>query len=203
MRAALLIDPQTGTTMNKILTAAALTGLLIGQVVAAPQTFVLDAHHTFPRLAYNHMGLSKQILRFNKSTGTVVLDAQAKEAQVDITIDMESIDTGSDEFDEHIRSADFFDIAKFPTATYKSTKVVFEGDKPVRVEGNLTIKGITKPVTLEITSFFHGDHPRLKKEAIGANATAQIKRSDFDTGKYAPAVSDEVILDIALEAIVE
>lgn len=189
--------------MKKTLIAAAFTAFFAGQALAAPQTYVIDSSHTFPRFSYNHMGMSKQILRFNKTTGTVVLDKAAKEAKVDVTIDTTTIDTGFEAFDGHIQGADFLDTAKFPTATFKSTKVVFEGDKPVSIEGDLTIKGITKPVTLTVTSFFNGPHPMLKKEAIGANATTVIKRSDFDAGKFAPAVGDEVTLDIALEAVVE
>lgn len=189
--------------MKKTLIAAAFATFFAGQAMAAPQTYALDSTHTFPRFSYNHMGLSKQILRFNKTTGTVVLDKQAKEAKVDVTIDMTSIDTGFDTFDGHIQGEDFLDTAKFPTATFKSTKVVFDGDKPVSIEGDLTIKGITKPVTLQVTSFFNGPHPMMKKDAIGANATAVIKRTEFNAGKFAPGVSDEVTLDIALEAIAQ
>lgn len=189
--------------MKKTLIAGIFASLIAAPVLAAPQTYVLDPTHSFPRFSYDHMGFSKQILRFNKTTGTVVLDKQAKQANVDVTIDMTSIDTGFDEFDTHIQGADFLDTAKFPTATFKSTKVNFEGDKPVSIDGNLMIKGISKPVTLTVTSFLNGPHPMLKKDAIGANATAVIKRSDFNAGMFAPAVGDEVTLDIALEAIVE
>jgi len=189
--------------MKRTLIAAAFATFFAGQALAAPQTYVLDSSHSFPRFSYDHMGMSKQILRFNETTGTVVLDEEAKQAQVDVTIDMTSIDTGFGPFDEHIQGEDFLDTAQFPTATFKSTKVVFENDKPVSIEGDLTIKGITKPVTLTVTSFFSGPHPMMKKEAIGANATAVIKRSDFNAGKFAPAVGDEVTLDIGLEAIVE
>lgn len=189
--------------MKKTLIAAAFATFFAGQAMAAPQTYVIDSTHTFPRFSYSHMGLSKQILRFDKTTGTVVFDKEAKEAQVDVTIDMTTVSTGSDVFNDHIQGEDFLDTAQFPTATFKSTKVVFEGDEPVRIEGDLTIKGITKPVTLTVTSFFSGPHPMLKKDAIGANATATIVRSEFNAGKFAPGVSDEVELDIALEAIVE
>ncbi|HWL29515.1 MAG TPA: YceI family protein [Burkholderiaceae bacterium] len=189
--------------MKKTLIAALLSAFVVGPALAAPQTYVLDPDHTFLRFSYDHMGMSKQIMRFNTTTGSVVLDKEAKQAQVDITIDMKSIDTGVEVFDEHIQGADFLDTAKYPTATFKSTKVSFDGDKPVSVDGDLTIKGITKPVTLTITSFLNGPHPMLKKEAIGANATAVIKRSEFNAGNFVPAVSDEVTLDIALEAIVQ
>ncbi|MCC2595570.1 YceI family protein [Pusillimonas sp. MFBS29] len=189
--------------MKTTLVAAAFATLLAGQAMSAPQTYSVDPTHTFPRFSYNHMGMSKQILRFNKTSGTVVLDQEAKEAKVDITIDMTSIDTGFEMFDGHIQGADFLDTAKYPTATFKSTKVNFEGDKPVSVEGDLTIKDVTKPVTLTITSFYKGPHPMLKKDAIGANATAVIKRTEFNAGKFAPGVGDEVTLDIALEAVAQ
>lgn len=187
--------------MKKMLIAAAFAAFFAGQAMAAPQSYTLDPTHSFPRFSYDHMGMSKQILRFNKTTGTVVLDKAAKQANVDVVIDMTSIDTGFEMFDGHIQGADFLDTAQFPTATFKSTKVVFEGDKPTSIEGNLTIKGITKPVTLTVTSFFNGAHPMLKKDSIGANATTIIKRSEFNAGKFAPGVGDDVTLDIALEAI--
>lgn len=189
--------------MKKTLIAAAFATFFAGQAMAAPVTYAVDSSHTFPRFSYNHMGLSKQILRFDKTEGTVVLDKEAKEAKVDVTIDMTSISTGFDLFNDHIQGEDFLDTAKYPTATFKSTKVVFDGDKPTSIEGDLTIKGVTKPVTLTVTSFFNGPHPMLKKDAIGANATAVISRTEFNAGKYAPGVSDEVTLDIALEAVAQ
>lgn len=189
--------------MKKTLFAAAFATLLAAPAFAAPVTYTIDTTHTFPRFSYDHMGFSKQILRFNKTTGTVVLDKQAKQAKVDVTIDMNTISTGYETFDGHLRGADFFDVAQFPTATFKSTKVNFKGDVPVSIEGNLTIKGITKPVTLTVTSFTSKPHPMLKKDAIGANATAVIKRSEFNAGKFVPNVGDEVTLDIALEAIAQ
>lgn len=189
--------------MKKTLIAALFASAIAGPAFAAPQTYVVDSSHTFPRFSYNHMGLSKQILSFKKTTGTVVLDKDSNEAEVDITIDMTSINTGFELFDQHIQNEDFLDTARYPTATFKSTKVVFEGDKPVSIEGDLTIKDVTKPVTLTVTHFFSGPHPMLQKDAIGANASATIIRSEFNAGKYAPGVGDEVTLDIALEAVVQ
>jgi len=174
---------------------------LAAPALAAPETYAIDGSHTFPRFSYNHLGFSKQLSRFDKTTGTVTLDKAAKTGSVDVTIDTTSVDTGFPTFNEHIQGADFLDTAQFPTATFKSTSVRFEGDKPVEVVGNLTLKGVTKPVTLTVTSFQAIPHPMLKKDALGANATAVIKRSDFGAGKYAPYVGDEVTLDIAIEAI--
>lgn len=169
--------------------------------MAAPQSYTIDPSHTFASFSYNHMGLSEQRSRFNNTSGTVVFDAKAKTGSVQVEIDMNSVDTGSDEFNEHIKAADFFDTSKFPKATYKSTRVVFKGDQPVAVEGELTIKGVTKPVTLVIDSFAAKEHPMQRKPAVGANAHVKIKRSEFNAGKYAPVVSDDVTITITLEAV--
>ena len=169
--------------------------------LAAPEVFNLDSTHSFPRFSYSHLGYSIQMSRFDKATGTVTLDKAAKTAAVDIVIDTKSVNTGSTTFNEHIQNEDFLDTAKYPTATFKSTKVIFDGDKPAKIEGNLTLKGITKPVTLTVTSFQAMPHPMLKRDAIGANATTKVKRTDFNMGKNAPYVGDEVTIDISLEAI--
>jgi len=187
--------------MKKQLATLALALAAAAPSFAAPETFALDHDHTFPRFSYTHLGYSLQLSRFDKTTGTIVLDKAAKTASVDIVIDTKSISTGSTTFNEHIQGEDFLDTAKYPTATFKSTKVVFEGDKPVSIEGKLTLKGVTKPVTLKVTSFQAMPHPMVKKDAIGANATTTVKRSDFNMGKYAPHVGDDVTIDIALEAL--
>ena len=187
---------------SKLGAALALATLIAAPSFAADR-FVIDNGHTYPRFSYSHFGYSTQLSRFNKTSGTITLDAAKRVAAVDIVIDTTSVDTGLAAFDEHIQAAEFLDTAKHPTATFKSTGVKFEGDKPVAVEGNLTLKGITKPVTLTITSFQAMPHPMQKKDAIGANAFTVVKRTDFDMGKYAPYVGDEVRIDIAVEAIKE
>ena len=189
--------------MKKQLALLALAAATTLPAVADPATFVLDEAHSFPRFSYSHFGFSTQLSRFDKTTGTVVFDAAAKTGAVDIVINTKTVNTGFPTFNEHIQGEDFLDTAKYPTATFKSTKVVFEGDKPVSVEGNLTIKGVTRPATLTVTSFQAMPHPMLKKDAIGANAYTVIKRSEFNAGKYAPYVGDEVRIDIAVEAIKE
>ena len=188
---------------TRLALATAIATSLSASALAAPETFAIDGTHTFPRFSYSHFGYSKQLSRFNKTTGKIILDKEAKTGSVDVTIDMKSVDTGYDVFNSHIQGEDFLDTEKYPTATFKSTKVHFEGDKPVAVEGNLTIKGVTKSMTLTIDSFQLMPHPMLKKDALGANASAKIKRSDFNAGKYAPYVGDEVTLDIGVEAIKE
>jgi polyisoprenoid-binding protein YceI len=120
---------------------------------------------------------------------------------VNVTIATASVDTGYPLFNEHIHGKDFLETSKYPTATFTSSKINFDGDKLASVEGTLTLKGISKPVTLDVTSFQCMPHPMLKKDAWGANATAVVKRTDFNMGKYAPNVGDDVMLSIAVEAV--
>jgi polyisoprenoid-binding protein YceI len=174
-----------------------------GSVLAAPETYVIDANHTKPRFSYNHLGYSTQLSRFDKISGKIVLDKEAKQGTMNVNIDTTSVNTGYALFNEHIQGEDFFDTAKFPTATFSSSKVNFKGDKISSIDGTLTIKGISKPVTLAVTSFMCMPHPMLKKEACGANATVVVKRSDFNMGKHVPYVSDEVTIDIPVEAVKE
>jgi polyisoprenoid-binding protein YceI len=190
-------------TLTKLSAAFILAAAAAAPAMAAPETYVVDGGHTFPRFSYSHLGFSTQLSHFNKTTGKVVFDKAAKTGSVDIVIDTKSVDTGFATFNDHIQGEDFLDTAKYPTATFKSTKVIFEGDKPAKIEGNLTIKGVTKPVTLTVTSFLAMPHPMQKKDAIGANAFTVIKRTEFNAGKYAPHVGDEVRIDVAIEAIKE
>ena len=191
------------TSFKQLTLAAALAAALVAPALAAPQTYVVDSSHTFPRFSYSHFGYSTQLSSFKQTSGKVVFDAQAKTGSVDIAIDMKSVNTGFDDFNGHIQGEDFLDTAKFPTATFKSTRVVFDGDKPRSIDGVLTIKGVSKPVTLTVTSFQAMPHPMLKKPALGANAFTTIKRSEFNAGKFAPYVGDEVRIDIAIEAIAQ
>lgn len=182
---------------------ALLSTVLSLPALATPETFTLDADHTFPLFSYSHLGYSTQTSRFDRSTGRIVLDQDVRTGSVDITIDMKSVSTGSATFNEHIQGENFFDTAKYPVATFKSTAVRFDGDRPVAVDGNLTMKGVTRPVTLTVTSFQKMAHPMLRKDFVGANATTKVKRSDFNAGKHTPFIGDEVTITIAVEAIKE
>ena len=183
--------------------ALAVAASLSAAAFAASETYVIDNKHTLPRFEYNHLGFSTQISRFDKTSGTIIIDRVARTGSVDVTIDAKSVNTGIPLFNKHIQGEDFFDTAKYPTITFKSKNMKFDGDKLTGVEGELTIKGVTKPVMLTVTSFQCKPHPMLKKDACGANATTQIKRSEFNAGKFAPGVSDEVTLTIPVEAIKE
>ena len=170
---------------------------------AAPETYVVEGTHTFPSFSYTHLGFSTQQSRFDKTTGKITIDRSARTGSLDVSIDAKSVNTGVEIFNGHLRGEDYFNVEKFPVITFKSSNFKFDGDKPATINGDLTIKGITKSVTLAVTSFNCAPHPFTKKEVCGANASTKIKRSEFNAGKNAPAVSDEVTLNIAVEAIKE
>jgi polyisoprenoid-binding protein YceI len=188
-------------TILRLITTLALSAAIVAPAFAAPVSYGVEANHTFPRFSYTHLGFTTQQSRFDKTTGTVVYDKEGRTGSVNITIETSSVSTGSTLFNQHIQGEDFLDTAKHPTVTFKSTKVNFDGDKPVSIEGDLTMKGVTKRVTLTVTRFLAAPHPIQKKDTIGADAYTIVKRTDFNMGKYAPAVSDEVRIDIAIEAL--
>ncbi len=181
--------------------ALTLASLWSSVAFAAPETYVIEPAHSMPRFEYSHFGYSLQLSRFDTVSGKIILDRAAKSGSVEVTIDAKSVNTGSTLFNGHIQGEDFFDTEKYPTITFKSSKLKFEGDKVASVDGDLTVKGISKPVTLTVNSFLCMSHPMLKKDACGATATTKIKRSDFNMGKYAPYVGDEVTLTIPVESI--
>ncbi len=187
--------------MHARTTAAVLTGLFatLGTASAAPETYAIDPTHTFPSFEVNHLGFSTQRGRFNKTTGSIVLDRAARKASVDISIDANSISTGLEKLENHLRAEDFFDTARYPAITFKSTAASFKGDKLATLSGDLTLHGVTRPVTLTVTAFHCGHNPVYKKDACGADAVATIKRSDFGIKYALPAVSDEVKLLIQVE----
>lgn len=185
--------------MKKHLLAALSVASLSGAVVAA-DTFSLDVRHTFPTFEVNHLGLSTQRGRFNKTSGKIMLDMTAKKASVEAVIETASIDMGLEDWDKHMRSEDFFNSDKYPTMTFKSDAFTFEGDKPVLAEGTLTMLGVSKPVKLNIAGFVCKPHPMNKKMTCAADVMATIKRSDWGMSKYVPAVGDDVLIKIPVEA---
>jgi polyisoprenoid-binding protein YceI len=171
---------------NLLVGALATSALLSSSAFAAATTYALDPSHTYPSFEADHFGgVSVWRGKFTKSSGQVTLDTAAKTGTVDVTIDASSIDTGNAKLNDHLESAVFFDVAKYPTATYKGTSMKFEGDRPVEVMGELTLHGVTKPVNLTLKSFKCFQHPMLKKEVCGADARGEFNRADFgiDYGK--------------------
>jgi polyisoprenoid-binding protein YceI len=185
--------------MNKQVLATLLAGLVAVPAFAA-ESYTIDSNHTLPVYEINHFNWSTQRGRFNKVTGKITLDTAAKTGSMNVVIDVASIDSGVAKLDEHLLSEDFFNVAKHPTMSFKSDKMVFQGDKPKSVPGQFTMLGVTKPVTLAIDSFHCAENPFAKKMACGANAVATIKRSEFGMSTYTPGLGDEVKLLINVEA---
>jgi len=166
--------------MKAILLAGALS-LTAVAAGAAPVTYNVDPAHTYPTFEADHMGgLSFWRGKFNTNSGTVTLDKEAKTGTVDITIDTTSLDFGHEKMNAHAKSdAKMFDVAKFPTATYKGKVSRWGATGPEEVTGDLTLHGVTKPVTLKINQFLCKPSPRTQKEVCGADASATFNRFDF------------------------
>ncbi len=185
--------------MNKIMIAIALASSVTVSAYAA-DSYTIDPNHTFPVFEVNHLGYSVQHGRFNKSSGNITLDMAARSGSVDLTIETTSLDMGFPMWDEHMSADGFFNTAKFPTMTFKSNKLIFKDDKVVAAEGQFTLLGVTRPLTVSVSGFKCGDHPMNKKPMCGANIGGTIKRSDFGMTKYVPAISDEVQIRVPVEA---
>lgn len=176
---------------------------LVTSLALAQETYVIEPTHSQPQFDTAHIGFSVQHGNFGKATGKITLDRAAKTGSVDVTIDATSIRTIDPRLDTIVKSERFFNVEKFPTITFKSSKVGFDGSgKIVGVDGELTMLGVTKPVSLKVLSFTCGENPFNKKPMCGALATATIKRSEFGmtTGVAAMAPGDEVTLTIPVEA---
>ena len=167
----------------------------------AADKYDIDPTHTQVEFTYSHMGFSNITGRFDTVQGEFLFDpADPTQSSVNITIPVESISTGVDKLDEHLLKADFFDAATYPTATFKSTGVTAAGEGALKVAGDLTIHGVTRPVVLDVTINKIGEHPMRKVPAAGFDATTTILRSDYGVGGYVPVVGDEVRIDITVEA---
>ena len=174
-----------------------------GAVVAAPVTYNIDPDHTFPAFEADHMGgLSIWRGKFNKTSGKIVLDTAAKTGEIDVTVDTASVNFGHTGMDNHAKGADMFDVAKFPNATFKGKVSKWNGDARAEVDGQLTIKGVTKPLKLTINSFLCKPHPMRRVEVCGADASGTFQRDAFgvDYGKSMGFKMDTKLL-ISIEAI--
>lgn len=166
----------------------------------AADSYTVDPAHTFPHFSISHLGFSTMHGRFDHTSGKITLDRSAKRGSLDIAIDADSVSTGFAKRDKHLKSPDFFNAVEFPTISYKSSSIKFKGDTPSSVEGQLTLLGVTKPVTLSIDAFHCGDNPMNHKYECGAAASTQIKRSDFGMNAFLPGIGDDVKLEFEIEA---
>lgn len=167
----------------------------------AADTYNIDPTHTFPSFETDHLGgVSVWRGKFNKTSGKIVLDRAAKTGSVDLKIETGSVDFGLAAMNDHAKSPDILDAAKYPDTIYKGS-IKFTGDTPTSVEGELTLKGVTKPVSLKINKFKCIMHPRYKREVCGADATAEFKRTDFGVNYGTPFFLPEIKLAIQVEAL--
>ena len=186
--------------------AACLIAALPVAALAAPDTYTLDPYHTFPNFTVDHLGLSTIHGRFDNTTGKVTIDHAAKTGSVEIVVPTATITTGDADKgsrprsrDEHLRTTAFFNVAEFPRMTYKSSKVSFTGDNPTSIDGELTLLGVTKPLTLTIVRFKCNPPSGNNKERCGGDATGKFKRSDFGMKTGIPSVGDEITLFVDFE----
>jgi polyisoprenoid-binding protein YceI len=166
--------------LNKNLIAAGILALITGAAMATPTTYDLDPRHTYPSFEADHFGgISVWRGKFTKSSGVVTLDRAEKTGTIDVSIDTASIDTGNAQLDTRVRSDEFLDVTRYPTATFKGNALRFDGDTPTEVSGDFTFHGVTKPLTLKIDSFKCFVNPLIKREVCGAEASAQFDRADY------------------------
>jgi polyisoprenoid-binding protein YceI len=189
---------------NRTMIAAVLVALPFA-ATGAPESYTIDPPHSIPQFQLDYIGFTTIRGRFERTSGTFTIDRAAKTGSVEFVIDAASVTTGDTQRgsrprtrDEHLRTADFFNVAEFPRLTFKGSAVKFNGDAPARVDGQLTILGVTRPVTLTVERWKCGTHPFYKKEACGADAIARIKRSEFGMKYGIPALGDEVMLHIGV-----
>lgn len=175
--------------------------LAVGALPAYAESYEIDPSHTFPSFEADHLGISVWRGKFTKSSGTINLDRVAKTGSMKVSIETNSIDFGVPKLNEHAKSAEMFNVEKFPTVTYVGKSIRFNGDTPVAVDGELTMLGVTKPVVLTISKFKCIQHPFLKREVCGADATAEFKRTDFGLDYGVPRFAPEVKLAIQVEAL--
>ncbi|MEY3220766.1 MAG: hypothetical protein RIT27_2123 [Pseudomonadota bacterium] len=187
--------------MKKRVLSGLIVSLIASSVSLAADEYSIDETHTFPSFEISHLGFSTQRGRFNKTTGNLMLDLEAKKGSIEVTIDVDSLDTGLKKLEDHLLGEDFFDAKQFPTMTFKGDDFTFEGKKLVSVAGDFTFHGVTKPVVLKVENFKCAPHPMFKVETCGADASTSIKRTEFGMGKYAPALGDDVKIQIQVEAV--
>lgn len=182
-------------------------GLAVSSVatfsMAKPVSYTIDPTHTATVFSWDHFGFSTPSGNFSDIQGKIVVDnEQPAKSSVNVTIPVSSINTNVKALDDHLKKADFFDAAKYPNISFKSTKVETQDKKNFKITGDLTIKGVTKPVVLDAVLNKQAEHPMMKVPAIGFNATTSFDRSAFGLGANVPSVGDKITVQITTEATV-
>ncbi|MCQ1094885.1 YceI family protein [Acinetobacter baumannii] len=169
--------------------------------LAAPVDYKIDPTHTATVFSWNHFGFSTPSANFSDIQGVIKVDnAKPANSSVNVTIPLSSVNTNVPALDKEFQEGAWFNAAKYPNITFKSTKVETKDKKHFKITGDLTVKGITKPVVLDAVLNKQGEHPMAKVPAIGFNATTSFNRSDFGLGNYVPNVGDKITVNITTEA---
>jgi polyisoprenoid-binding protein YceI len=185
---------------NRVALTATSLGLSLSPVFAASETFVIDSSHTFPMFEVKHKGLSMHRGRFNKTVGTIALDEPNKSGTVDVTIDAASVSTGDERLEKSLRGDSFFQVTKFPKLIFRSQRLIFEGNTLKQADGELTLLGVSSPVSLKVNALTCKILAGNSK-VCGADLSASLKRSSYGMTAYLPdTVGDEVKITIQLEA---
>jgi polyisoprenoid-binding protein YceI len=175
--------------------------LAAGLPTAQATTYRIDPNHSQVRFGYSHFGFSNIVGVIGGIEGELVYDpGTPAAAAVSVRIPLSALLTGTEKLDTHLKSDDFFDVAAHPIATFTSTAVETVAEGRLRVTGDLVLSGQTRPVTLEVTLNGLGPHPMSKRPAIGFDGRTTLRRSDFGVDKHAPAISDEVRVEVTVEA---
>jgi polyisoprenoid-binding protein YceI len=174
--------------------------MLSAATASAADTFTIDARHTYPAFEVSHYGFSTQRGRFERTSGKIVLDQESKSGSIDVTIDAASISMGMETWNQQMRSDAYFNTEKFPAISFRSARLLFDGNLVVGAEGDFTLLGVTRPLKLLISSFHCGANPVTKRPQCGADVSATIRRSEFGMTRALPGIGDEIRILVGIEA---
>jgi polyisoprenoid-binding protein YceI len=185
--------------MSRLLGLFAVLTVLVGAASAADK-YTIDPTYTIATFEIAHLGITTQQGRFNRASGTVMLDMANRKGNVDLSIDTTSIDMSSVAWTKHMAEPELFNASKYPTMTFKSNTLLFQDGKVVGADGEFTMRGITKPLHVDVVGFRCMRNPRNNQQVCGGDVTAIVKRSEFGMTKYIPEVSDEIRIRVPVEA---
>ena len=185
--------------MTRFLAGMILSTAFTASALAA-DTYIIDPRHTYPMFEVSHYGLSTQRGRFARTSGRIQLDRGSGAGSIEVKIDAASIDMGEEGWNQQMRSASYFNSEKFPFITFRSTHMLFDGDRLIGAEGDFTLLGVTRPLKLTVSNFRCGPNPINKRPQCGADAGASIRRSDFGMTRALPGIGDEVRILVGIEA---
>lgn len=174
---------------------------IAGAAIAAPVTYALDSQHTVPAFAVAHGGVSIQRGLFGRASGSATFDAEARTGTIDVAVDTASVVTGDALRDRFLKGEDFLDADRYPAAIFRATRIVYEGDRPVGADGELTLRGVTRPLHVDIASLRCGEQFVTRRPVCGAEIVATLKRSAFGMTAFARDIGDDVTLTIQAEGL--